>query len=128
MRAHELQREDTHANRDEQQRKEYGELFSIDPQIEESFHAKSQRSQRPQRRAKFFFASLRSLRLCVKYLFKRRDNHIPADCCSEFFEYCVRDQRRQKPELTTHQLLNINSHILEHPEHLAHFFAAVDFN
>ena len=33
MRAHELQREDPHANRDEQQRKEYRELFSIDPQI-----------------------------------------------------------------------------------------------
>ncbi len=32
MRAHELEREDAHANRDEQQRKDYCELFSIDPQ------------------------------------------------------------------------------------------------
>ena len=32
MRAHELQRENAHAYRDEQQREEYWELFSIDPQ------------------------------------------------------------------------------------------------
>ena len=32
MRAHELQRKNAHANRDEKQRKEYRELFSIDPQ------------------------------------------------------------------------------------------------
>jgi hypothetical protein len=32
MRAHKLQREDTHANCDEQQRKEYRELSTIDPQ------------------------------------------------------------------------------------------------
>ena len=44
VRAHELQREDTHANRDEQQRKEYRELFSIDPQNAKKFsHAAAQR-------------------------------------------------------------------------------------
>ena len=44
MRAHKLQREDAHANRDEQQRKEYRELFSIDPQSAKKVsHAAAQR-------------------------------------------------------------------------------------
>jgi hypothetical protein len=37
MRAHKLQREYAHANSDEQQRKEYRELFSIDPQFAKRF-------------------------------------------------------------------------------------------
>ena len=42
MRAHELQREDAHANRDEQQREEYRELFSIIAKREEGFSRKAQ--------------------------------------------------------------------------------------
>ena len=41
MRAHELQREDAHANRDEQQRKEYRKLFSIDPQSAKKVFSRS---------------------------------------------------------------------------------------
>ena len=37
MRAHELQREDTHANRDEQEGEEYRQMFPIDPQSEVGF-------------------------------------------------------------------------------------------
>jgi len=67
MRAHELQRENAHANRDEQQREEYRELFSIDPQsAKKIFHAKAQRSQRRKenlaRRCAFaIFAPLREI-------------------------------------------------------------------
>jgi hypothetical protein len=41
MRAHELQREDAHANRDEQQGKNYQELFSTGPQSAKEVFSRS---------------------------------------------------------------------------------------
>jgi hypothetical protein len=61
MRAHELQREDTHANRDEQQRKEYWELFSINPQS-----AKEVFSRSGARRNEMFLLFAASWRRCVR--------------------------------------------------------------
>jgi hypothetical protein len=64
MRAHELQREDTHANRDEQQREEYQEMFSIDPQTLKAMLLKkniSRKGATAQRKT----AKIYSLRLCA---------------------------------------------------------------
>src|SRR5215203_1171755 len=38
------------------------------------------------------------------------------------------DEWRKNTELTTHQLLHLNSHIFEHLKQLTHFFTAVHFN
>src|SRR5215213_8505956 len=72
-----------------------------------------------------FCAFCASLWLC---LFLRRNNHIPPDFFTQLIQHAFRDYWRHKPELIAHQLLNINSHVLEHPEQLTHLFPTVNFN
>src|SRR5215217_3552473 len=66
-----------------------------------------------------------SLWLC---LLLRRNNHIPPDFFTQLPKHRIRNERRKKPQLISHQLLDINLHILEHSKQLTHLLSAVNFN